>query len=114
MASDGASINSAQGDSPTDWKQDWPRRHHLLIAAAQKRLDLVELIIKAGVDPNQIDEVGETILHDAVRLERMALSTVAMLLPFVTQREIRNKRREDRCRNCGGRRKTRDSSINFE
>lgn len=91
MVDDINNVNSTQDESPADQEQGWPNRRHLLLAAAQNRPDLVELIVNAGVDPNQADEVGETVLHDAVRLGRVARRAVATILPFVTQRAIRNQ-----------------------
>jgi hypothetical protein len=70
--------------------RSWPSREHLIRAAIAGRKDLVELIINSGVNPNDVDESGETVLHDVVRLDGAA-DAVATLLPNVTELHLKNK-----------------------
>lgn len=68
----------------------WPNRAHLLQAVATEDKTLIELIIASGVNPNEIDEDGDTVLHDVVRMG-FSPKAVLAILPYMNEPNLKNR-----------------------
>jgi hypothetical protein len=75
--------------SPVERQRSWPSRFHLIAAALQGNKELLDLVLRAGVNPNEVDSQGETVLHDLAQSPE-SLAAIAMLLPYMSELGIRN------------------------